>query len=247
MSQGEIPEESPMSLEVYPEENPKTPKVSPKRPRTLVMAALFVFSTVLLVSAAILLHSRLNRDQTEKAALGSPSKEPKRSGADEIDFVIPSPSLKVAPKPRVLAETSKSETKPAKGSIDLDRPITFQLPSKPSPRAVDSRSEGEQAPKRPSNDTKPAVTPASLSPASKPIEKPAPISAEDRDTVVITLTGVPKGASILVNGKPSGTPFTAKRSKKALKVEVRLPGYAKAVRRVVPLRDKPILFRLKKG
>ena len=79
-----------------------------------------------------------------------------------------------------------------------------------------------------------------------PAPAPAIALADDGDTVVITVRGVPKRASIQVNGESSKLSFTTPRSKKAVKVEVSLDGYASVVRRVVPLRDKSVLIRLKK-
>ena len=61
------------------------------------------------------------------------------------------------------------------------------------------------------------------------------------------MRGVPKGASIVVNGKPSDTPFTVPRSEKSVKVEVRHSEFVDAVKRVVPLRDKTIRFRMHKS
>jgi hypothetical protein len=87
------------------------------------------------------------------------------------------------------------------------------------------------------------VTAAVLKTDPKEDVSPPP---QEADTVLITLTGVPKDAQILVNNRASQRQFEVPRSDKAVKVEVRHTDFAKTVKRVVPGKDKVIHIRMKK-
>jgi hypothetical protein len=64
------------------------------------------------------------------------------------------------------------------------------------------------------------------------------------DTVTIHLTGVPKTASVFVNGEEMARPVTVPRSSKTLKIEAQAPGYTTGVKRVVPAADKVVRIRM---
>ena len=146
------------------------------------------------------------------------------------------------PKQETEPALKPSKTSPNKPTQKIGTTLPRSMPQK---ALGHPSSRPETAIPTPS--AKPVTSPQpSPTLAKKPSEKSAVTPFEISGKVVITLTGIPEGASITVNRKSSRTPFTVPRSDKAVKVEVRLPGYENAVRRVVPLADKTVRIHLKK-
>lgn len=76
------------------------------------------------------------------------------------------------------------------------------------------------------------------------VEVVSEITGGGRDTVTITLTGLPETAKITVAGEPVSLPIVLPRGEKAVKIEAVSRDGRRAVKRVVPGADKTVYMRL---
>ncbi len=160
--------------------------------------------------------------------------------------VPPAPQAPLAP-PQLLVK----DPAPQAGVSGLASPGAGLAGSpRPASGASDAIVEIQAAPEAEPEESAEAPEAAPEEPAEAPeaAPEPSPVEAPERDedTVRIRIGGIPQDGEVFINNAPAEPPFIVPKSDKAVKVEVRAPGYVSGVKRVVPNVDKSVHVRMKK-